>query len=172
VVPFGIDGEVGVIASDLRRADVTVSVAVPLTCVVGCSAVIVALPAVRADALPSTAIVAIVASLEVQVTMSVTSLVVPSVNVPVATNGCVVPIGAVAIAGVTTRLTIVASVTVRTALAVRPETFSVAITFTVPALSAFALPVASTVAMVLSLVDQSSGRNLGSLVFDTAVPFE
>ena len=86
LVWIGIEGAVGLIImlERLAAALLTVRVAVPFTPLV--VAVTVAVPAARALAIPPTVMLATFESDELHCTEAVMSLVVPSLNLPVALN--------------------------------------------------------------------------------------
>ena len=132
VVPSAIDGFVGVTAIDTSAALVTVRFVLPL--IAESVAVTVAPPIpvlVARPWLPAAfETVAIRSSEEAHVTCVVRSCVEASVNVPVATNGFVVPRAIEGFVGVTAIETSAALVTVRVVLPLIPET--VAETFEVP----------------------------------------
>jgi len=126
----------GVIAIEARSAAFTLAEALPL--IVPEAAVMVTVPRFRAVTRPLTVIEATLVFDELQVTMPVTSCVLPSENVPVAVNCCKVPSGRDAFAGVTAIDVKVALVTVSTAL---DETLpEVAVMFATPGASPFASP--------------------------------
>jgi len=110
VVPLGIEGLTGVTAMDTSVATVTVSVVEPVT--LPEVAWMVALPVPAAEASPAVLLLATVALSEVQVTELVRFCVLVSLNVPVAVNCWVVPLGIEGLAGVTAMDTSVAAVTV------------------------------------------------------------
>ncbi len=110
VVPLGIEGLTGVTAMDTSVATVTVSVVEPVT--LPEVAWMVALPVPAAVASPAVLLLATVALSEVQVTELVRFCVLVSLNVPVAVNCWVVPLGIEGLAGVTAMDTSVAAVTV------------------------------------------------------------
>src|SRR6266478_1851567 len=110
VVPLGIEGLAGVTAMDTSVATVTVSVVEPVT--LPEVAWMVALPVPAAVASPAVLLLATVALSEVQVTELVRFCVLVSLNVPVAVNCWVVPLGIEGLAGVTAMDTSVAAVTV------------------------------------------------------------
>lgn len=98
-MPSGIDGMAGVIAIETSVAGVTVNDVEPVT--EPEEAEIVVEPTATLVALPPAAIVATPALEEFQVTDAVRSCVLPSVNVPVAVNACLVPSATDEFAGVT-----------------------------------------------------------------------
>jgi hypothetical protein len=110
-------------------------------------AVIVDVPIVSAEARPSRLeallMVATVGALLVQVA-SVRTCVDLSLNVPVATNCCVVPLAMIGAAGVTVIAVNAALVTVNGVLPLTAP--KVAVTVTAPTATAVALPVVLTVA--------------------------
>src|SRR5438045_3484147 len=126
-------------------AAVTVTVVDPATVLV---AVMVADPTPVAVAKPLDGPLGTTARMlefdELQATCSVMSCVVLSVNVPVATNCCVVPLANVGVAGVTAMDTSVAAVTVKVVVPLIPP--DVALIVVEPVLTLAASPVASTVA--------------------------
>jgi hypothetical protein len=110
VVPGAIDGVAGVTAIDTSVATVVVSVADPLT--EPDVAVMVAVPCATLVARPVGVMVATAGVLELHCREPLMFCVLPSLNVPVAVNCCVIPSGRVGIAGVTAIETSVAVVTV------------------------------------------------------------
>jgi hypothetical protein len=111
LVPGAIDGAFGVTAIEASVAAVTVNVADPLT--EPEVAVIGAVPCETLVARPTVELnVATVGVFELHCAVLVMFCVLPSLNVPVAVNCCVTPIGSVGIAGVTAIETNVAAVTV------------------------------------------------------------
>ena len=114
-MPNAIDGVAGVTANDTSAAVVTVSVVDPATAPE--VAVMVAVPSPTLLAKPCVGaallIVATAAVSELHCTVPVMFCVLPSVYVPVAVNGSLVPSGIVGIAGVTTIETSTAGLTVR-----------------------------------------------------------
>ncbi len=111
VVPSGIVEVAGVITIETSVAAVTVSSVELLT--LPELAVTVVVPAPLLCASPAVLIVAVVVVSEAQVAELVRSFVVPSVNVPVAVNCCVVPRAIDGVAGVTAIETRAAALTVR-----------------------------------------------------------
>src|SRR5205823_4152375 len=105
VVPFGMLGDDGVTSMLFRTAAVTVNFVDPFTLDTVSVAVIVVVPGAIAVASPSESFaletVATPASEDDHVTVVVTSDVVPSLNVPVATNCLVVAFGMEGVVGVT-----------------------------------------------------------------------
>ena len=124
--PFAIDGVCVVTAIDMRVAAVTLSVVMPTTAVapVPLVAEMTDVPTTRPLARPAVVIEAVAAVAEAQVTMEEMSCVVmtfaASLNVPVATNCCVVPAASDGAPGVTAIETNVAPVTVRVVIPVTP----------------------------------------------------
>jgi hypothetical protein len=110
VVPFTIDGFTGVTAIDCNVAAVTVSVVEPA--MDDDVAEIVELPTPAPVARPAAVIVADAVFDELHVAVLVRFWVVPSLNVPVAVNCCVVPFTTEGFAGVTAIDCNVAAVTV------------------------------------------------------------
>ena len=140
VVPSAIEGAAGVTAIDTNAAGATVSEAVPLTA--PDVAIIVTVPCATVLASPfvgtESPIVATLPVPALQCTVAVRSGVVPSVNVPVAVNCCMVPSGIVVVSGFTAIDTTAAGVTVIAAL---PTTaLTVAVMCAAPAATAFASP--------------------------------
>ncbi len=139
-MPGAIDGAAGVTAIETRDAEVTVSLVDPLIepevaemLAVPCNTV-VASPMVE----PALLIVATVGVSELHCTVVVMFCVLPSVNVPVAVNCCVIPKGRAGIAGVTAIETNVAVVTVTVAdPLIVPE---VAVMLVLPAATLLATP--------------------------------
>ena len=100
VVPLAIDGVAGVTEMETRVAGVvTVSVVIPMT--VPLVAEMTVVPTATAVATPAPEIVAVAVVAEAQVTVGETSIVVPSLKVPVAENCCVAPVPIDGLAGVT-----------------------------------------------------------------------
>ena len=118
VAPLAIDGVVVVTAIDMRGAAVTLSVVMPTMAVapVPLVAEMTDVPTAAPDARPAAVIEAVAAVADAQVTIAEMSCVVmtfaASLNVPVATNCCVVPFAIVGAPGVTAIETSVAVVTV------------------------------------------------------------
>jgi hypothetical protein len=114
VVPNAIVALPGVTAIDSSAAAVTVSVVVPCTAPELAVIVTVPVPALVASPwLPAVLLMLATDPVsELHSTVPVTSCVLPSVNVPVAENCCVVPSGITGIAGVTAIETSVAGFTV------------------------------------------------------------
>ena len=104
----------GAISISVNTAAVTVSVALPLTDPE--VAVIVADPAATPVARPVALIVAKFVALDVQLTLLVMSVVLPSEKIPFATNACVCPVAIEAVAGVTVIDVSCAAVTVTVAV--------------------------------------------------------
>jgi hypothetical protein len=154
VVPSAIAGVAGATAIDTNAAALTVSVVEPL--IVPIVAVIFAVPVPTLLATPcapaALLIVATVGVSELQLTVLVRFCVLPSVNVPVAVNACVVPSGIVGIAGVTAIDTSAAGVTVSV---VEPLIVPmVALTVVLPTATVAATPCEFTVATLLFAVLQ------------------
>src|SRR5580698_6374927 len=103
VEPAGMEAVDGPTAMETSVACVTISEVEPLTAPAADvdAAVMVAVPLPMVVASPVELMVAMVRSLELQVEELVTSCVVPSENVPVAVNCCVVPEARIGPAGVT-----------------------------------------------------------------------
>ena len=102
------------------------------------AAPIVAVPMLTADTTPVALTVATPPSLELHVTLAVTSAVVPFEYVAVAVSACVVPLGSTGAAGVTSIATMTAGVTVSVVSPLTP--FDEALTVVVPTASAVARP--------------------------------
>lgn len=146
-VPSASEGVAGVMASDTKTAELTVSVVDPVT--VPAVAVMVAVPCptllARPCPLAALLIVATLVVSELHCTVPVMFCWLPSVNVPVAVNCCVVPSGIVGIAGVTAIDTTTAAVTVSV---VEPLIVpDVAVTLVLPRATLLASPCPLTVAM-------------------------
>jgi len=122
VMPKGIVDPAGLIAIDTSTAAVTVSTVDPLT--LPALAVIVAVPIPTPLASPALLIVAVATVSDVQLAVLVRSCWLPSLNVPVAVNCCIVPFASEGAAGVTANDTSTAEVTL-----------SVVEPFTVPTLA-------------------------------------
>ena len=140
VVPSATEGFVGVAAIDTSTAAVTVKLVLPL--IEPELAVIMAEPVPTLVASPcgftTLLIVATVAVSELHCTVLVTSCVLPSVNVPVAVNCCVLPRGMLGIAGVTAIETNTAGVTFSVVeLVIEPE---VDVTLVLPTVTLVASP--------------------------------
>ena len=104
VVPKAIDGFVGVTASDVSTAAVTVSVVLPLMLLAGSVAVIVAEPTdtlIARPSLPDALLTVAAPDEELQVTELVRFWVLASLYVPVAVNCSVVPSAIDGFVGVT-----------------------------------------------------------------------
>jgi hypothetical protein len=99
VVPFTIEGVAGVTAIDCSVAAVTVRVVEPFT--VPEAALMDEVPTAAPVARPAAVIVAVAVFDELHVAVLVRFWVVPSLNVPVAVNCCVVPFTTEGFAGVT-----------------------------------------------------------------------
>ena len=99
MVPSAIEPLAGMMASDTKAGGPTVSVAEAVT--VPAAPVIVAFPCPVAVANPLAETVAVPTAEELQLTVEVTSLELPSEKVPVALNCCELPFGTVALFGVT-----------------------------------------------------------------------
>ena len=144
VAPLGMLGAGGVTAMLRRRAAVTASVAVAEIAVAGSVAVIDVVPTDADEATPSVPaaleMVATVVVDDVHVTLAVSARVVPSLNVPVATNACDVPLGMLGEAGVMARLRSTAAVTLSVVDAAIPEAGSVAAIVVLPTDAAVATP--------------------------------
>jgi hypothetical protein len=154
IVPSATEGIGGVTAIDISAAGLTVRVVDPVTdpLVAETFAVpvsmLVATPCVPAALL----IVATAGVSELHTTVPVMFCVLPSVNVPVAVNGSVVPSGTVGIAGVNAIETKTAGVTVSV---VDPMiTPDVAVTVVLPTATVPTTPCAFTVAIALLAVPQ------------------
>jgi hypothetical protein len=134
----------GVTLIDCNAAAVTCNVVEPET--KAKLAVIVELPGVSVLAKPELLTVAILPSLDVQVTELLTSCVVKSLKVAVAVNCCVAPAAIDGLAGVTMIEETTALVTVtRVPPVMEPET---AVTVALPTANELTRPLPSTVAMV------------------------
>jgi hypothetical protein len=156
VVPSGIVGIAGVTAIETNAAALTVSTVDPLIVPDVAVAVIFAVPVPTLLATPcvpaALLIVATVGVSELHVTVLVMFCVLPSVNIPVAVNVCVVPSGIVGIAGVTAIETSTAGVTVSV---VEPLIVPmVALTVVLPTATVAATPCEFTVATLLLAVLQ------------------
>ena len=103
LVPKGIDNVAGATFTETAVAGITVRLAVPVT--VPEVALIVAVPSTLATAAPATLTLAFAGADEIQVAVCVRFCVLPSVNVPVAVNCSVSPIGKETWFGVTATLT-------------------------------------------------------------------
>jgi hypothetical protein len=144
--PMITDGLIGLISIAVRTALVTVRLAVPLT--VPKVAVIVVWPALSALATPVEAIVATAVADEFQLTVGLRFCWVPSLNVPVAVNCCVVPMTRVGAAGLTAMDNRVAEVMVNWVVPfTEPE---VAVMVAGPAATPATWPLAETVATVVA----------------------
>jgi hypothetical protein len=115
---------------------------------------IVTVPSFKAVAKPLTVMDATLLPVDAQVTVLVMSCVVASLKVPVAVNCCCTPNGIDAPAGVTTRETRVALVTVRDAVPVTVPDGAVfeAVTVTVPAATPIAVPFVATASLIVALL--------------------
>jgi hypothetical protein len=150
VAPLAIDGFAGVTAMDCNGAAVTVSNVDPE--IDDDVAVIVEVPTPAPLARPDALIVAVVVVPDDQVTVDVRFWVVPSLNVPVAVNCCVVPLVIEGFAGVTAIDCSVAAVTVSN---VDPEIDDdVAVIVEVPTPAPLARPAALIVAVAVVPEDQ------------------
>ena len=136
VVPSGIVAVGGLIAIDTSAAAVTVSTVVPLT--VPDVALTVAVPVPTLCPSPPLLIVAVVGVSDVHVAVLLRSCVLPSVNVPVATNCCAVPNAIEGLAGVTANDTSAAAVTVSVVDPLTP--FTLAVMFALPSPAPLATP--------------------------------
>ena len=144
VRPAGTLGFAGVTAIDCRAAAVTVNVVDPAT--FPDVAVIAVVPVPTPVATPAAVIVATVGVPDDQVTLVEIFCVVPSLNIPVATNCWLKPLAREGFAGVTAMVSRIAELTVRF---VEPTVFpEVAVIVVVPACSALASPAALMVAVV------------------------
>ena len=140
-------GFVGVSATDVNVADVTVKAAVPLTAAT--VAVSVLVPADTPVAIPVAATLATAVFDDVQVAVAVTSSVVASLKVTTAWNGAVPWMPIVAIAGVTLSAVTVAVGTVILALPVCPA--SVAEMVATPGATLVTVPAETVASAGLSL---------------------
>jgi hypothetical protein len=131
VVPIAIFAVGGLIAIDTSAAAVTVSTVDPLT--VPDVALTVAVPVPTLCPSPALLIVAVVGVSEDHVAVLVRSCVLPSVNVPVAVNCCVVPNAIDGVAGVTANDISVAAVTVSVVDPLTPPTLAVMFALPTPA---------------------------------------
>jgi len=136
VVPSAIVAVGGLIAIDTSTAAVTVSTVVPLT--VPEVALTVAVPVPALCPSPALLIVAVAGVSEVHVAVLLRSCVLPSVNVPVAVNCCVVPNAIEGVAGVTANDTSAAAVTVSVVVPLTP--FTLAVMFALPSPAPLATP--------------------------------
>jgi hypothetical protein len=154
VVPRAIVGLCGVIAIDASTAGFTISGTAALTPPELIPIVVVPVPSVVASpAVPAESLmVATVATVELQCPDCVTSWVVPSVNVPVAVNCCVMPNGIVGASGLIVIDTSAAAVTVRTVELLMPPELAVMVAVPIPTL--LASPAALIVAVVSVSEDQ------------------
>jgi hypothetical protein len=134
VVPSGIVAIGGLIAIDTSAAAVTVSTVDPLT--VPQVALTVAVPVPTLCPSPALLMVAVVAVSEVHVAVLVRSCVLPSLYVPVAVNGWVVPNAIDGVAGVTANDTSAAAVTVNVVVPLTPPILAVRFALPTPALLA------------------------------------
>jgi len=119
LVPFSIRGLAGFTVIAVRCAVEIVSPVDPLT--EPSAALIVVLPVATLDAKPCALMVAAEGVEELQSTLALMSCVLASLNVPVATNACVLPAFAVTVAGVTASDTSVPVPIVNVVLPVTPE---------------------------------------------------
>ena len=110
MVPSGVVTAEGLTAIETNCAGVTLNGVDPVMLLE--VALIVAVPTATLLASPLLLIVAAESVSELQVAVAVKSLIEPSVNVPVATNGCIVPRAIVGLPGVTAIDTRAAEVTV------------------------------------------------------------
>ena len=131
VVPSGIVAVGGLIVIDASATAVTVSTVDPLT--VPDVALTVAVPVPTFCPSPLLLIVAVVGVSEDHVAVLVRSCVLPSVNVPVAVNCCVVPNAIDGVAGVTANDTSAAAVTVSVVDPLTPPTLAVMFALPTPA---------------------------------------
>jgi hypothetical protein len=136
VVPIGIVAVGGLIAIDTSAAAVTVSTVDPLT--VPEVALTVAVPVPTLCPSPTLLIVAVVGVSEDHVAVLVRFCVLPSLNVPVAVNCCVVPNAIDGVAGVTANDTSTAAVTVSVVDPLTPPTL--AVMFALPTPTPLATP--------------------------------
>jgi hypothetical protein len=170
VRPIGVEAVAGVTAIELNVAAVTVKVAEPdLPPDV---AVIVATPTDTPVAMPGDTTVATGRLLEVHAAILLRSTVVPSVNVPVATNRCVRPIGIEAVNGVTVIELNVAFVTVKVPESDFPP--KLAVMTDAPAATAVERPdalltVATLVVPDVQMEDAVTSRDVPSLYVAIAI---
>jgi len=151
-VPFEILGLDGVMLMETNCTVETVSPVEPV--IVPKAAFIVVLPLATLEASPVALIVAAAGVEDVQTTDAVMSCVLLSLKVPVAVNCFVVSMAMVELAGVTTKETKVAAVTVSDAVPLtEPE---VAVIVVVPVPTLVAKPVGSTVATDVEDEDQAN----------------
>jgi hypothetical protein len=136
VVPFGIDWLIGVTVTETSAAGVTLREVVPLTD--PDVAIIVADPTAAPLARPVAFTVATPVLEDVQLTEDVRSLVLPSVNVPVALNCSVVPRAIAGLAGLTARDASLGGDTVSAAVPI--VEFMVAVMVAVPSATLVARP--------------------------------
>jgi hypothetical protein len=143
-VPLGMLGEAGVMARLRRTAAVTLRVVDPAIPEAGSAAAMVVLPTDAAVATPRVPaafeMLAIDGADDVQVTCAVSVCVVPSLNVPVAMNACVAPVGTAGDDGVIAMERSTAAVTLSETLPAIPVPGSVAVRVVVPTDSAEAIP--------------------------------
>jgi hypothetical protein len=142
--PSAMDGAGGVIASEVRRAAVTVKAVLAESPDPGSVAEMVVVPSPTVEASPRAApVVDTVATLKTDVdqfTLAVMSCVVASVYVPIAVNCWLVPSGTDAWSGVTAIETSCAELTVTTVLAAIPVAGSEALIVAVPGATPFTSP--------------------------------
>ena len=151
-VPFEILGLDGVMLMETNCTVETVSPVEPV--IVPKAAFIVVLPLATLEASPVALIVAAAGVEDVQTTDAVMSCVLLSLKVPVAVNCFVVSMAMVELAGVTSKETKVAAVTVSDAVPlIEPE---VAVIVVVPVPTLVAKPVGSTVATDVEDEDQAN----------------
>jgi len=145
VIPVAIEGSAGVTAIETNVAGLTVRLVEPLT--VPDVAVTEVLPTAEPEAIPRLLTVAMLALAVVHVTDVVRTSVLPSLYVPVATSGSVVPRANEGLAGVTASETKVGCPTLSVAEPViEPD---VAVIVAPPVLTPSANPPAETVATVV-----------------------
>jgi hypothetical protein len=166
----------GVTASDFKTAAVTVKVAPLETSVVGSVAMTVATPSESAVASPfdpgAFDTETMPGDADVQVTVFVMFLVVPSLYVPVAASCCVVPSGRLLVAGVTAIERRRAAVTVRLAVPLTPAILAVIVAVPTPAAMATPLLPATleTLAIAFDELDHVASSVRSKVVLSEYVP--
>ena len=161
VVPSATVAVGGVIAIDTSVAAVTVSSVVLLT--VPEVAVMLAEPIAILCASPAVLIVAVDSVSDDHVAVLVRFCVLPSVNVPVAVNCCVVPKAIDGVAGVTAIDTSVAAVTVTVVDPLMEPV--VAVMFALPSPTLLASPCVGAVLLIVATVDVSELHCTVSVMF-------
>lgn len=137
-VPNGIVALCGLTAIDISAAGFTVTLAVPLIAPIAIAIVLVPVPTVLASpCVPGVLlIVTAPAFVELQCPACVTSNVLPSLYVPSAVNGCVVPSGVTTTGGFTAIDTSAAAVTVNVPVPVTVPILALIVAVPCPALLA------------------------------------